>query len=218
MTRTSAPDLLVLHAVRLLGFADASAVADRAGLSEEEATRLLAAATSAGWVRTVAFADLAGCTLTEAGMAENESRLAAERRAADPQGIVAASHRRFLPLNARLLRAVTDWQIRPRDSDPFAPNDHEDDAWDARILAELAALGRTLTPLIDDLAGVLARFAGYDVRFRSALERAVSGESAWVDATGVDSCHRVWFELHEDLIATLGADRRSEGAGDPGPG
>jgi len=30
-----------------------------------------------------------------------------------------------------------------------------------------------------------------------------------VDHTDVDSCHRVWFELHEDLIATLGIDRRS---------
>jgi hypothetical protein len=28
--------------------------------------------------------------------------------------------------------------------------------------------------------------------------------------TGVDSCHRVWFELHEDLVATLGIDRATE--------
>jgi hypothetical protein len=30
-----------------------------------------------------------------------------------------------------------------------------------------------------------------------------------VDRTDVDSCHRVWFELHEDLVATLGIDRRT---------
>jgi hypothetical protein len=30
-----------------------------------------------------------------------------------------------------------------------------------------------------------------------------------VDRTDVDSCHRVWFELHEDLVATLGIDHRT---------
>jgi len=29
----------------------------------------------------------------------------------------------------------------------------------------------------------------------------------WVDAIGIDSCHTVWFQLHEDLLATLGIPR-----------
>lgn len=57
---------------------------------------------------------------------------------------------------------------------------------------------------------VLTRFRGYDARFAAALARARAGESAWVDRSDVDSCHRVWFELHEDLIATLGLDRYAE--------
>ncbi len=56
---------------------------------------------------------------------------------------------------------------------------------------------------------VLTRFCGYDSRFSAALTHARSGETAWVDRTDVDSCHRVWFELHEDLVATPGIDRRT---------
>ncbi|WP_459547562.1 hypothetical protein [Nocardia sp. X0981] len=43
-----------------------------------------------------------------------------------------------------------------------------------------------------------------------ALRRARGGEHDWMDRTDVDSRHRVWFELHEDLLATLGIDRRAE--------
>jgi hypothetical protein len=64
--------------------------------------------------------------------------------------------------------------------------------------------------LIENLSAVLARFDGYVARYESALRRAKSGELDWIDKTDVDSCHRVWFQLHEDLIATLGIDRRHE--------
>lgn len=46
--------------------------------------------------------------------------------------------------------------------------------------------------------------------FAAARTRAEAGERAFVDRTDVGSCHRVWFELHEDLIATLGIDRGAE--------
>jgi hypothetical protein len=32
-----------------------------------------------------------------------------------------------------------------------------------------------------------------------------------VDAIEIDSCHRVWMQLHEDLIATLGMQRGNRG-------
>ena len=38
----------------------------------------------------------------------------------------------------------------------------------------------------------------------------MSGQNAWVDGVGVDSCHTVWMQLHEDLLATLGLDRGEE--------
>ncbi|WP_407317289.1 transcriptional regulator [Isoptericola halotolerans] len=202
--------LPVLHGVRLLGFADALAVAGRAGLDLDGTTRELHDAARRGWVQHTSFADLEGWSLTRTGKAENERLLARQRVEADPDGVIAAGHRAFLPLNARLLRACTDWQLRPTGSGRLVPNDHTDPGWDARVLGELAALATDLARLVEGLAGVLARFGGYDVRFATALRRAQAGRSEWVDGSGIDSCHRVWSQLHEDLLATLGIDRRDE--------
>lgn len=210
MTRRSPSDLRILHAVRLLGYADDTAIADRAAVTEEEAASWLRDAELRGWTQHTAFADLGGWSLTEEGRAENERRLAEERAEADPERRIEAAHRDFLPLNARLLKACTDWQMKPTAQDRFAFNDHTDDEWDERVLTELAALGEELGPLIGRLTEVLARFDGYDTRFETALRRARLGQHDWVDKTHVDSCHRVWFQLHEDLIATLGIDRGAE--------
>ena len=210
MTHQSMPELLVLHAVRLLGFADSTAVAERAGTNHTEVQRILNDAGRAGWIQHVAFTDLDGWSLSDTGKAENERQLATERMEADPEGVVAAVYRDFLPLNARLLRAVTDWQIKPTEADRFAPNDHSDHVWDEHVFDELAALGRELAPLNERLSNVLARLDGYAARYNAALHKARSGEHDWIDKTDVDSCHRVWFQLHEDLVATLGIDRRNE--------
>ncbi|WP_436326348.1 transcriptional regulator [Brevibacterium sp. FAM 27836] len=210
MTNQSPAELLVLHAVRLLGFADSEAVAEHAGTSHADALRELNAAKDAGWAQHIAFADLDGWSLTDSGKTENERQLAAERVSADPDDVVAAAYRDFLPLNARLLRVITDWQIKPTEAEQFAPNDHLDLAWDGRLLEELTTLGRQLAPLTDRLSAVLARFDGYVARYESALHKGMSGEPDWIDKSDVDSCHRVWFQLHEDLVATLGVDRRNE--------
>jgi hypothetical protein len=210
MTRVSPPSLRVLHAVRLLGFAADPAIAERAGVGLADTTELLLDDEAYGWVRRFTFADLTGWSLTDAGKVENERRLCEERTLADPGDVIGAVHREFLPLNARLLQACTDWQVRLMPDDRLATNDHSETAWDARVLNELAALGRALSPLIERLCDVLARFDGYDVRFGTAVNRARDGESEWVDQIGIDSCHRVWFQLHEDLIATLGTERGAE--------
>ena len=92
----------------------------------------------------------------------------------------------------------------------MAANDHSDWAWDEQILKGLASLGGRLRPLADRLAGHLERFEGYPDRFDSALRRVDRGERAWVDAPRIDSCHTIWFELHEDLLATLGLERGND--------
>ncbi|GAA3197003.1 transcriptional regulator [Nonomuraea roseoviolacea] len=209
MTRHSSPDLLALHAVRITGYADTPAIAHRYGLDAAETKEALHDAEARGWVQHTAFAGSGGWSLTESGRAENERQLAAELARAGGAEEVRDVYREFLPLNALLLRACTDWQLRPTAGDRLAANDHTDAAWDARILEELAGIERALAPLADRLGGVLTRFRGYDTRFAAALARARAGEGAWVDRTDVDSCHRVWFELHEDLIATLGIDRHA---------
>ncbi|TCM45812.1 transcriptional regulator [Kribbella sp. VKM Ac-2568] len=124
--------------------------------------------------------------------------------------VVREAYRVFLSLNERLQRACTDWQIRPTAADSLAFNDHRDAAWDGRVIDELAALGQALEAVSGRLTSVLDRFQGYDTRFSTALGRVIAGDRSWVDRTGADSCHTVWFELHEDLIATLGLARGAE--------
>ena len=209
MTHESDVDLLVLHAVRIVGFADSRTIARRFGLEPPETEELLGDAEAYGWVQHAAFADLDGWSLTERGRAQDERLLAAELALVDGEDEVRDVYRDFLPLNARLQRACTDWQLRPTSDDRLATNDHSDPEWDTRVLDELAAIERGLTPLADRLGRLLARFQGYDTRFAVARRRAQDGDGGWVDGSGVDSCHRVWFELHEDLVATLGIDRRS---------
>ena len=218
MTAANAEAMRVLHAVRLLGFAGADYIAARAGVDPDTAALLLLEGEQQGLVQHVAFADSAGWALTQEGTRENERQLADELRTAGARAEVEAVHRDFRPLNARLLRAVTDWQIVPGAGGRLETNDHSDRARDARILDELGNLGAALAPLLERLVPVRPRFAGYDERFAAALDRARTGETTWVDGMSRDSCHRVWFELHEDLLATLGIDRaEAEAAGDGPP-
>ncbi len=190
--------------------ADPASVARRTGLGDEVVLEQLLDDQARGWVQHVAFADLAGWALTESGRVEGERRLAAELDHTGARETVDAAHRTFLRQNARFLATVTRWQLRPQPGDPLAANTHDDPEWDGRVLDELADHGRRLESVCAVLAGGLGRFAGYDDRYAAALERADAGQLAWVDAPGIESCHTVWIQLHEDLVATLGVERGSQ--------
>jgi len=200
-------ELLVFHAVRLAGMARSRAVADRFDLDLAEANEILLDQQAFGHVTWHAFGSSAGWSLSAAGRAAGERLLAEELDAADARTSVERLYERFLPLNGRLRTAVTNWQIRPEPDDPSAPNRHRDAVWDSAVLAELGGLSRSLRPIDESLAALLPRFAGYSERFKRALERAVEGDREWVAGVGIDSCHTVWFELHEDFLATLGLAR-----------
>ena len=203
----SDPDLLVLHAVRLLGMAEDHEVAARFDLDPAEAGELLLDFEARGWVTHVGFAGTGGWTLTDSGRTENERRLAEELAGTGSEPLVAAALGRFLPANARLLRAATDWQLRPSRTDPLAVNDHTDRDWDQQVLDELGLLSEELSGIDRTLRARLARFSGYAERFAAALDRVRRGEPEWVNRPRADSCHTVWMQLHEDLLATLGVQR-----------
>jgi hypothetical protein len=206
----SAADLLTLHALRLGGMAEPAAVAARFRLDPGTVEELLLDFAAYGWARRSEFAGDGGWNLTDAGRHEGERRLAAELAETGAGEQVARAHATFLPLNTRFQDAVTRWQLRPLPGEPMAPNDHSDPRWDDRVLDELAGLGARLTPVCADLAAALTRFDGYAERYLSALGQVERGLRRWVDGIGIDSCHRVWFELHEDLLATLGIERGDE--------
>ena len=206
----STPELLTLHAVRLKGMANDAEVAARFALERARSDELLLDYEAFGWVTKVDFAGTSGWTLTSTGRGEDERRLADELVATGATKAVLDAYRSFVPLNGRLLAACTNWQLKPTLDDALNSNDHSDVAWDQWVLAELATLGDELDALAEELGLRLERFQGYDVRYRSALTRALNGEPAWVARPRADSCHTVWMELHEDLLATLRLERGPE--------
>ncbi len=206
----SAPEDLALHGVRVLGFVTASRIAGRYGLDPGAVQELLLDYEARGWVSQLSFAGSSGWSLTDAGRGENERRLAAELHRAGARDIVAAAHQRFLPLNRRFGAACTDWQIRPAPGDPMAFNDHTDWRWDDRVLRTLASLQGPFLQLCGQLSECLARFDGYAGRYSSAFRQAEAGQRSWIDASDRDSCHMVWIQFHEDLLATLGIRRGSD--------
>ena len=210
MPPASDPLTLTLHAVRLLGFADATRVAARFEQAIDEVEERVLDLEAFGWVTYTRYGGVGGWSVTERGRLEGERRLAAELDAADRRSAVTAAHRQFLPLNARFQEAATRWQLRPLPGEPTAANDHTDHRWDDRVLDSLGSLGRRLRELTADLTAALPRFGGYSERYDAALTRARRGEHGWVDGVGVDSCHQVWLQLHEDLLATLGCERGKE--------
>ncbi|MGH3339140.1 MAG: transcriptional regulator [Propionibacteriaceae bacterium] len=205
----SSAELLTLHAIRLKGMADDADVAARFGLDLTLARELLLDFQAFGWITRVEFVGTAGWTLTESGRSENERQLAHELAATNSNSSIHDAYLSFLPHNDRLLRACTDWQLRPSGADPLAVNEHTDKEWDQRVLTTLSALREELRTICQELGHRLARFRGYDDRFTAALARVEQGELTWVARPRVDSCHTVWMELHEDLIATLGIRRGS---------
>jgi hypothetical protein len=206
----SAAEDLVLHGVRVLGFPSAARIAGRYGLDAHATRESLLDFEACGWVRQLSFAGTSGWSMTDPGRVENERRLAAELDRAGAGDGVLAIHADFVPLNRRLGIVCTDWQIRPAPGDPMAFNDHSDWRWDDRVLGELTGLGKSFTQLCGQLAGYLRRFENYAGCFSAALAKARSGQLAWVDAPDRDSCHLLWLQFHEDLLATLGLPRGSD--------
>ena len=194
----------------MLGFAAAARVAGRFGLDVGLVTEALLDFEAGGWVRRSSFAGRTGWSLTDAGRAENERRLAVELDRTGLRGSVAATHAEFLPLNERFGRTCTDWQIRPTRADPMAVNDHTDPRWDDRVLRDLTGIEAYFRRLGDRLARRLRRFDGYAEQFSTALGKVDAGQPAWIDAPDRDSCHLVWIQFHEDLLASLGIPRGTD--------
>lgn len=198
--------VLTLHAVRVLGGPTSAAAARLYGLDPARVEQQLLDWEALGWVRRSRTTGNAWY-LTEIGRAAGERQVAQQVGALGVRASVASVHDRFLPLNERLTAACTRWQLRPSGGDPMAANDHTDWKWDEQVIKELGSVGRRMTVLLDELTPALPRFAVHPRRYASALDRVDHGDRSWVDAPDRPSCHIVWIQLHEDLIATLGIRR-----------
>lgn len=198
---TIPPDIQrrVLHAIRLLGYANTTEVSERAGLSAATCQDVVLYAQANGHVSWSQFADDGGWSLTEAGKSWGEDLLKQELDRLNARTEVECVMMTFNPLNQVVTEACTRWQLA-----------------EMGIAESATTLTETLTALFhaadqwavlqERLVRALPRFQGYHERFRIALENA-QADPSWVTSIDRDSAHRVWFELHEDLLATLGHAR-----------
>ncbi|MDI6872439.1 transcriptional regulator [Dietzia sp. WMMA184] len=198
----SREELLVLHGVRLAGFADTEAVADRVDLPVSIVGDTLCVLNRQYLIERMTFADSGGWILTEAGKCRDGELLQEELEASGARLVLQATADNFeTSVNPRLVRAVTDWQLR---------SSAERTERGVEVLLELTALADALSDLMAGLVGRLPRFSRYPRQFSAALHKARAGDHQWVAGVGRLSCHIVWAELHEDLLSSLGRDRSAE--------
>ncbi|RJT75623.1 hypothetical protein D6T63_17525 [Arthrobacter cheniae] len=199
MNHTSPPNVRVLHAVRTQGYADLARISAHVRQPEGEVNEYLLSAEAHGWIAYTSYAGDGGWSLTEAGKDHGERLLAAELDAVGARAAVEAVHEDFLSLNAVVATACSAWQLAELGIGAHHPTLSD-------TIRTLEGPAAALAGIEDRLTSHLERFAGYHHRFTAALALA-GADAAWITGTDRDSCHRVWFELHEDLIATLGLTR-----------
>jgi hypothetical protein len=217
--------LVVLHALRLVGVASAEEVARRAGSDVARAEAVLHQL-RAGRLVELRSGRFGGWLLTAAGRVRGEDLLAAELDRLGTRDVLEGAYSSFLELNPLVLRACSDWQVRRiggaagSAGGELVLNDHLDAGYDAAVLDRLGTLHAQAGSALARAEVALERFAPYRPRLANALARARAGGLDWVTKPLIDSFHTVWFELHEDLLATLGrrrADERENGpTADPG--
>ena len=133
--------------------------------------------------------------------------LLAEERAGIDNAVVAAAYEDFRGVNANFKALVSDWQLRDG-----SPNTHDDDDYDAAVLARLDRVHEQAMPVIAAAAAQIPRLANYADKLLAALDKVRSGDTAWLTRPIIDSYHTVWFELHEELIVAAGLTREDEAA------
>jgi hypothetical protein len=190
-------------ALRVKGRAVGAAVAVAAGVPEDQARAEIDAALSRGEVVRAGVARGVGAEsyrLTDAGRSELAALLAAEVL---DHAALAALYEEFLPVDAVLKARVSAWQL-------LLPERR-----DAGATADVQAVGAGAHVLVERLASLADRFAPYAMRLRAALEAVASGDGRFIASPRVDSLHQTWFELHEDLLLTLGRPRAPSGLRTP---
>ena len=216
-------ELVVLLGLRLKGFAQAKVVGDFLGLSTELVDECLSKAAEGQRVRFRSTGGRSGWSLTGEGRAYGERLLAAELDRTDSVALVESAYVRFLQLNRPMLAVCTRWQVVDRsiganntsDLGGFGQagveiNDHSDPAYDEAVIGELQEIDARVQPICAELGRQLQRFANYGPRLEFAMDKLRGGNIDWFTKPVIESYHTVWFELHEDLLATLGVDRASE--------
>jgi hypothetical protein len=196
-----AKDLDVLMALRVQGIGSPERVASATGDDPADVAAKLAELAAAGNAaeRT---GRVAGFTLTPPGLERLENLLADEGLRTD-EGLKDC-YDLFLTINNRVLKVSSDWQVRDG-----APNDHSDAIYDEEVIDKLDELNDRVRACMRKMAACAPRFTTYGARLDSCVERLLAGDRTAFTAPLAESYHTVWFELHQDLLLTLGLERET---------
>lgn len=184
----AALELAVLLVLRVRGRADAAHVARAIGRGEADAATALTDVETRGLAERAPNGAFA---LSASGRDVLARRLGAESL---DRAALALQYERFTVVDRELKRAVTAWQL--------AEPAHQEAAV-AGVMAAAAAAGAIATAL----AALAARYGSYAGRIAVAAGAIATGDRRYVASPRVDSLHQAWFELHEDLLVTLGRSR-----------
>lgn len=196
------PEFEVLNVVALKKMATAGVVAEVLGTSEAKVEE------TAGALESDDLLGRAGDQLLPTDSAEPALAAFAEGEYADLRaGEGDDVHERFEKINAKLLAAMTSWQEVDVGGQKVA-NDHSDPDYDEKVIGQVEKLVRRLKPIAETLTEHDERFGRYGERFDAALDRVDRGETDYLSSPTVESVHNLWFEFHEDLLRTLGKERK----------
>ncbi|MGB8862004.1 MAG: hypothetical protein WCC60_22300, partial [Ilumatobacteraceae bacterium] len=196
-------EFLVMHALRIKGFAAAELLADISGIALTTVQQILTEMAESGWSRHIAARDL--WQLSPAGRERHGEKLHAVS-GAEVDGL-RQLYPRFLDLNEGFKDLCNRWQLRDGDT-----NDHADPVYDSARVAELRALHEAALAPITGFIEAVPRFESYERRLTNSLVRLEDGELRMFTGVMCGSYHDVWMELHEDLVQLLGVDRHAEGS------
>jgi hypothetical protein len=198
------PDMhLILHGLAIKKHATPEAVAALVGLAPERVKALLADAVARGKVAEAQGRYLLAPLARMALDGEYSKHYGTLRQNAD----FVAAYEGFERINVELKQLITDWQTVEL-AGQRVPNDHSDQAHDARVIDRLGDLHERADPVFERLAAALPRLQVYRDHLLAALEKAEDGEIQWVSDARTDSYHTVWFELHEELLRLMGRQRQ----------
>jgi hypothetical protein len=179
----------LLHALRIKGAVEDSALTSR-GVADA-----VPDAVSEGLVVVRVVRGGNYVALSPAGLAAHAEML---RDLSSPEGVKALGavyDERFLPLNAEFKSFCAEWQ-------------QSSTQWD--LLGPLLVFHQAILAILEAAELQFAHLGGYALRFTTSHELVLDGDADALVAPIGDSYHNIWFELHEDLLVTLGRNREDE--------
>lgn len=186
--------VLVLHAARVKGAAGSAALAVALGWEgvDEEIELLI----TEGLVSRHGAGPGALIVPTDAGREVDRRLIEAELPGTARERLAALYERSFLPVNVEFKQLCAEWQTTGHGFE---------------LLEAVIGVHERIEVFLAAAAELSSRLERYCERLAAAAERVQDGELDALVAPVGESYHNIWFELHEDLIVTLGRTRAEEG-------